>query len=121
MNDEKKGLQAGLSGVGQIELLEINVDNALRYLSSIPQRDGTFKADGFPVKRGTLVKLDREAALLWVHGVSRALGASDGRRSLHELHGHDERRDDRGEDGAHDEVVRREDRLRERDLRLGAA
>jgi hypothetical protein len=73
MNDEKKGLQAGLSGVGQIELLEINVDNALRYLSSIPQRDGTFKPDGFPVKRGTLLKLDREAALLWVHGVSRAI------------------------------------------------
>lgn len=73
LTDEKRGLQAGLSGVKQIELLEIHVDNALRYLASIPQRDGTFKEDSFPVKRGTLLKLDREAALLWVHGVSRAV------------------------------------------------
>jgi hypothetical protein len=72
-NDERKGLQAGLSGVKQIDLLEIHVDNALRYLSSIPQSDGTFKEDGYPVKRGTLLKLDRDSALLWVHGVSRAI------------------------------------------------
>jgi hypothetical protein len=71
--DERKGLQAGLSGVDQIELLEVQIDSALRYLSSVAQRDGSFKEDGFPVKRGTLLKLDRESALLWVHGVSRAV------------------------------------------------
>jgi hypothetical protein len=71
--DERVGLQAGLSGVKEIDLLEINVDSAVRYLSSIPQRDGTFKEDGYPVKRGTLMKLDRDAALLWVHGVSKAI------------------------------------------------
>ena len=73
LGDEKRGLQAGLSGVKEVDLLEINVDNALRYLSSIPQRDGTLKEDGFPVRRGTLMKLDRNSALLWVHGVSRAI------------------------------------------------
>jgi hypothetical protein len=73
LNDERRGLQAGLSGVKQIDLLEIHVDSALRYLSSVPQRDGTFKEDGYPVKRGTLLKLDRDSALLWVHGVSRAI------------------------------------------------
>jgi hypothetical protein len=71
--DEKKGLQAGLSGVKEVDLLEINVDNALRYLSSVPQRDGTLKEDGFPVRRGTLMKLESNSALLWVHGVSRAI------------------------------------------------
>lgn len=71
--DERKGLQAGLSGVDQIDLLEVQIDSALRYLSSVAQRDGSFKEDGFPVKRGTLLKLDRESALLWVHGVSRAV------------------------------------------------
>ncbi len=71
--DEKKGLQDGLSGVKEIELLEIHLDDALRYLSSIVQRDGSFEADGFPVKRGTLLKLDRDSALLWVHGVSKAV------------------------------------------------
>jgi hypothetical protein len=73
MNDERRGLQAGLSGVNEVDLLEIHVDDALRYLSSIPQRNGTFKEDGYPVKRGTLLKLDRDSALLWVHGVSRAV------------------------------------------------
>jgi hypothetical protein len=73
MGDERRGLQAGLSGVREIDLLEIHVDDALRYLSSIPQQHGTFKEDGYPVRRGTLLKLDRDSALLWVHGVSRAV------------------------------------------------
>jgi hypothetical protein len=73
LNEERRGLQAGLSGVKEIELLEIHVDDALRYLSSLPQLDGTFKEDGYPVRRGTLLKLDRDSALLWVHGVSRAV------------------------------------------------
>ena len=73
LNDERKGLQAGLSGVKEVDLLEIHVDSALRYLSSVPQQNGTLKVDGYPVKRGTLLKLDRDSALLWVHGVSRAI------------------------------------------------
>jgi hypothetical protein len=36
LEEERKGLQAGLSGVKEIDLLEIYVDDALRYLSSIP-------------------------------------------------------------------------------------
>ncbi len=73
LQDERKGLQAGLSGVKEVDLLEIQEDHAMRYLSSIPQRDGTFRQDGFPIKRGTLLKLDSSSALLWVHGVARAL------------------------------------------------
>jgi hypothetical protein len=72
-DDERKGLQAGLSGIKQIDLLEIHVDRALRYLASTPKPDGSFEVDGFPVKRGTLLKIDQDAALLWVHGVSRAV------------------------------------------------
>ncbi len=45
----------------------------MRYLASVPKPDGTFEVDGYPVKRGTLLKLDDDAALLWVHGVSRAV------------------------------------------------
>jgi hypothetical protein len=74
LNEERAGLQAGLNGVKDVDLLEIYVDDALRYLSSIPQRDGTFKEDKFPMKRGTLLKLDAFTALLWVHGVSNVVG-----------------------------------------------
>lgn len=73
LNEERRGLQAGLSGVKAVDLLEIHVDDALRYLSSVSRRDGTFKEDAYPVKRGTLLKLDRDSALLWVHGVSRVV------------------------------------------------
>jgi hypothetical protein len=70
---ERKGLQAGLSGVKHIDLLEIHIDSALRYLASVPQSNDTFKVDGYPVKRGTLLRLDNDSALLWVNGVSRAI------------------------------------------------
>jgi len=81
LEEERKGLQAGLSGVKEIDLLEIYVDDALRYLSSVPQRDGSFKEDRFPMKRGTLLKLSPDAALLWVHGVSNVV---DSRRSYYQ-------------------------------------
>jgi len=74
LNQERTGLQAGLGGVKDVDLLEIYVDDAIRYLSSVPQRDGTFKEDKFPMKRGTLLKLDAYTALLWVHGVSAVVG-----------------------------------------------
>lgn len=70
MDEERRGLKTGLSGVKEVELLEIYIDKALRYLSSVPQRDGTFKEDKFPMKRGTILKLAEDKALLWVHGVS---------------------------------------------------
>jgi hypothetical protein len=38
--------------VKNIELLEVNVDSALRYLSSVAQRDGTFKEDGTTILTG---------------------------------------------------------------------
>jgi len=73
LREEKNGLQAGLSGVKEIDLLEIHVDAALRYLSSVLLSDGTFKPDRYPVKRCTLLKLGDDSALLWVHGVSKAV------------------------------------------------
>jgi hypothetical protein len=54
-------------------MLEINNDNALRYVSSIPQRGGGFDEDNFPVRRGTVVKLEDFTALLWVHGATDAI------------------------------------------------
>jgi hypothetical protein len=59
--------------VKEIDLLEIHIDDALRYLSSIPGPSGKFTIDRYPVRRGTVVKLDADSALLWVHGVSTAL------------------------------------------------
>lgn len=65
--EEQDGLTAGLEGVAQIEMLEINFEESLRYLAS-SMRDGKLTVDKFPVFRGTTVVQSEDSALLWVHG-----------------------------------------------------
>lgn len=74
--DEREGLQEGLSGVKELDMLEINGENALRYVASVAKAGGGFDEDNFPVRRGTVVQLDEHAALLWVHGVTDAVKPS---------------------------------------------
>ncbi len=71
--DEREGLADGLSGVKHIDMLEIQIDNALRYVASVPGPDGKFDDDNYLVRRGTAMKLDDFTALVWVHGATTAL------------------------------------------------
>lgn len=73
--EEQEGLCGGLNGVKQIDMLEIQIDHALRYLASKNGRDGTLREDNYPVERGTVLKLDDYTALLWVHGATLALNS----------------------------------------------
>jgi len=70
--DEQKGLRAGLEGVSQLELLEINHESALRFISS-KQTEAGFEDSMFPVRRGTTVRLHDHEALLWIHGSTDAV------------------------------------------------
>jgi hypothetical protein len=76
--DEQQGLREGLSGVSQIEMLEIVIDDTLRYVASAVDGHGKLYEDNYPVQRGSVVQLDDFTALLWVHGVTSAI--SNGRR-----------------------------------------
>lgn len=71
--EEREGLLDGLGGVDQLDMLEIQVDHALRYVASQSNRDGTIDEDNYPVRRGTAVQLDPHTALLWVHGATNAV------------------------------------------------
>ena len=71
--EEREGLLDGLGNVEQVDMLEIQTDNALRYVASQTKRDGTIDEDNYPVRRGTAVQLDDYTALLWVHGATTAL------------------------------------------------
>lgn len=71
--DEREGLSEGLAGVRRIDMLEIQIDNALRYVASVTHRDGTIDEDNYPVRRGTAMKLDDFTALIWVHGATTAV------------------------------------------------
>ena len=70
---EREGLRDGLSGVEHLDMLEIQIDHALRYVASVHRPDGTPDEDNYPVRRGTTVRLDDYSALLWVHGATAAL------------------------------------------------
>ncbi|MDL1981277.1 MAG: SIR2 family protein [Deltaproteobacteria bacterium] len=72
---EQQGLKAGLEGVNNLELIEINFESALRYISSQPTKNG-FIEGRFPVRRGTVVKLTGYEALLWIHGSTEAAKAN---------------------------------------------
>ncbi len=73
LKEEQEGLCEGLQGVNCIDMIEINTDKALRYVSSFTDFLGNFKGDHYPVKRGTVIVLDNYTALLWVHGSTSAL------------------------------------------------
>lgn len=68
--DERFGLLDGLTGVDNVDMLEVNVDPCLRYVASKYKGNGVFEGDGFPVSRGTVVPHGDYKALLWVHGVT---------------------------------------------------
>lgn len=72
MPEERAGLLEGLSGINEVEMLEITVDPALRYIAS-RMSQGKLKDDPFPVRRGAAVVLDRRRALVWVHGTAAGL------------------------------------------------
>ena len=72
LKEEREGLFEGLSGVAEIDLLEIYIDHALRYVAS-EYKNGKFDEDNYPVRRGTTVKIDDYIALIWIHGVTVAV------------------------------------------------
>lgn len=74
--DEQQGLREGLSGVSQIEMLEIVIDDTLRYVASAVDAHGGLHEDNYPVRRGSVVRLDDFTALVWVHGVTSAISNS---------------------------------------------
>jgi hypothetical protein len=73
LREEREGLLDGLSGIDAIDLMEIQKDDALRYVASVPGIDGKVDEDNYPVRRGTVMKLDDFTALLWVHGTTEAM------------------------------------------------
>jgi hypothetical protein len=74
--DEQQGLKEGLSGVAQIEMLEMLIDDSLRYTASSVDSRGILHEDNYPVSRGSVVRIDDFTALVWVHGVTTAIGSS---------------------------------------------
>ena len=72
LRSEREGLLDGLGGIESIDMLEIQMEHALRYVASISHK-GRIDEDNYPVRRGTAVRLDDYTALLWIHGATQAV------------------------------------------------
>ncbi len=57
-------------------MVEINVDDAMRYVASVVGPNGALKQDTYPVRRGTVIKMEDYTGLLWIHGATSALQGS---------------------------------------------
>ncbi len=66
-SDEQRGLLQGLDGVANVELIEVNIEESLRYLAS-KMVNGKLQIDKFPIPRGAVIIQNPSTALLWVHG-----------------------------------------------------
>src|SRR5947207_1289979 len=79
LRDQEKELQKAL--IGELKntplivtgyMLEIQFDQAMRYVASRTESNGKLSEDNYPVRRGTAVQVDTYTALLWVHGAADA-------------------------------------------------
>ena len=67
IKEEQDGLAQGLDGVANVELIEINTEESIRFLASKLEGD-KLTIDKFPMPRGAAIVLGDDTALLWVHG-----------------------------------------------------
>lgn len=67
IEEERRGLCQGLEGVPNIELIEVKIEESLRYIAS-KLVSGKPEVDSFPVPRGTTIVTGGHSALLWLHG-----------------------------------------------------
>jgi hypothetical protein len=72
LRPELEGLLEGLRGITEIDMLEITIDTALRYVASCVSPEGKIEEDAFPIKRGTVIPLEPQKAVIWVHGTTTA-------------------------------------------------
>jgi len=70
--EEREGLLEALGDVTSVDMVEINVSEDLRYVSSWTGTGG-LQVGNYPVERGTVLKLEDYQALLWVHGSTSAV------------------------------------------------
>jgi len=71
MPEEIKGLKESLlgSGIKELDLIEINYEDDIRFVAGIINQNGQPDIKGYPIDRGTCILLNSFEALLWSHGV----------------------------------------------------
>lgn len=65
--DEIEGLRLGLQNISNIDLIEINIDNDLKFIASSRKNTG-IEVNNYPMERGALLIDSSSKAYVWVHG-----------------------------------------------------
>ncbi len=68
-DEEKRGILDGLKSIPYVDLIEINMEDDLRFIASINREDG-LKVDAYPVNRGICVQINSHTGLLFTHGTT---------------------------------------------------
>ena len=76
--DEIEGITHALkqAGILEVDLITITHEHNHRFISQWVNNKGEMCIDGFPIDRGTCIKLSNKNALLWTHGVVPSIKAS---------------------------------------------
>lgn len=64
------------AGILEVDLITITQEHNHRFVSQLVNRNNELDTDGYPIDRGTCVKISNRNALLWTHGVVPSVRAS---------------------------------------------
>ena len=76
--DEIEGITHALkqAGISEIDLITITHEQNHRFISQWVNKNNEMVIDGYPIDRGTCIKLSNRNALLWTHGVVPSIKAN---------------------------------------------
>ena len=75
LREEREGLLDGLGGIAKSTCWKSRMMRPpLRRL--VERSDGSLDEDNYPVRRGTVLRIDDFTALLWIHGATAAVNPS---------------------------------------------
>jgi hypothetical protein len=68
-SEERRGILDGLKSIPVVDLIEINLEEDLRFINSLRKSD-RLQIDRYPVARGTCIQLNSFTGLLYTHGAT---------------------------------------------------
>lgn len=70
--DEKRGILDGLKSISVVDLVEINMEDDLRFINSV-RKENQLEIDRYPVGRGICIQLNSYTGLLYTHGTTLSI------------------------------------------------
>lgn len=76
--EEKQGILDGLKSVPIVDLIEINIEDSLRFINSLKVHE-KLEIDKYPVARGICIEVNSYTGLLFTHGTTPSIKQQGGR------------------------------------------